>query len=165
MLTIKTNNLLKHIAIIAKHIAIIVRETCIRLQKLCTLAIRKWPYGQKLLEMYTLTHTLVHTHQCTHTHTQKLLEASLSLFSWISPCWSFSFVTLQLPPILANINSLKSPILSHSGIKNLIMKTWKTLEDLDHTLETALDLALAAPDLENAKDKTWSKSIFLNDLK
>ena len=38
------------------------------------------------------------------------------------------------------------------------MKTWKTLEDLnldlDHTLETALDLALAAPDLENAKDKT-----------
>ncbi len=45
------------------------------------------------------------------------------------------------------------------------MKTWKTLEDLnldlDHTLETALDFALAAPDLENAKDKTWSKSIFL----
>jgi hypothetical protein len=38
------------------------------------------------------------------------------------------------------------------------MKTWKTLEDLDHTLDTdlalALDLALAAPDLKIAKEKT-----------
>ena len=30
------------------------------------------------------------------------------------------------------------------------MKIWKTLEDLDHTLKTAL----AAPDLEIAKEKT-----------
>jgi len=63
-----------------------------------------WPYknghmAEKLLEMCTLTHTLVHTHQYTHTHTQKLLEASAACFS-LSLSFSiefhhaFSFVTL-----------------------------------------------------------------------